>query len=33
MRFPPQYGDPAKSPLKAHVERGGKNDFEFDVKQ
>ena len=32
MRFPQQYGDPAKSPLKAHVERGKKNEFQFDVK-
>lgn len=33
MRFPQQYGDPAKSPLKAKVERGAKNDFMFDIKK
>jgi len=32
-RFPTQYGDPAKSPLNAKVERGAKNDFVFDVKK
>jgi hypothetical protein len=32
-RFPPQFGDPAKSPLTANIERGGKNDFQFDVKK
>jgi hypothetical protein len=31
-RFPPKYGDPAKSPLTVTVERGGKNDFSFEVK-
>jgi len=31
-RFPPSYADPAKSPLTAKVERGTKNDFQFDVK-
>jgi hypothetical protein len=31
-RFPPKYADPAKSPLTATVERGKKNDFQFDVK-
>jgi hypothetical protein len=31
-RFPPKYGDPGQSPLTATVERGAKNDFEFDVK-
>jgi hypothetical protein len=31
-RFPANYADPAKSPLTAKVERGGKNDFQFDVK-
>jgi hypothetical protein len=33
MRFPQQYGDPAKSPLKVTVERGAKNDFPFDIKK
>ena len=33
MRFPQDYGDPAKSPLKAHVERGAKNDFQFEIKK
>jgi len=32
-RFPQQYGDPARSPLTAKVERGGKNEFQFDVKK
>ena len=32
-RFPPNYGDPAKSPLTATVERGKKNDFQFEVKK
>ena len=32
-RFPPNFGDPAKSPLTAKVERGGKNEFSFDVKK
>jgi len=32
-RFPPTYGDTVNSPLKAKVERGGKNDFQFDVKK
>ena len=31
-RFPPSYSDTVNSPLKAKVERGGKNDFPFDVK-
>jgi hypothetical protein len=31
-RFPPTYSDTVNSPLKAKVERGGKNDFQFDVK-
>jgi hypothetical protein len=31
-RFPPSYSDTVNSPLKATVERGGKNDFQFDVK-
>jgi hypothetical protein len=31
-RFPPHYGVPGKSPLTATVERGQKNDFQFDVK-
>jgi len=31
-RFPPSYSDTVNSPLKAKVERGGKNDFQFDVK-
>jgi len=30
-RFPSKYADPAKSPLTATVERGKKNDFQFDV--
>jgi len=33
MRFPQDYGDPAKSSLKAHVERGAKNDFDFEIKK
>jgi hypothetical protein len=33
MRFPQNYGDPGKSPLKAHVERGAKNDFQFEIKK
>jgi len=33
MRFPQQYGDPAKSSLKAKVEHGAKNDFTFDIKK
>ena len=32
-RFPPEYSDTTKSPLSAVVERGGKNDFTFDVKK
>jgi len=32
-RFPPRYQDPTQSPAKAKVERGGKNDFTFDVKK
>jgi hypothetical protein len=32
-RFPPTYSDTVKSPLTANVERGGKNDFSFDVKK
>lgn len=32
-RFPPQYQNPTQSPLKAKVERGGKNEFAFDVKK
>jgi hypothetical protein len=31
-RFPARYSDTVNSPLKANVERGGKNDFQFDVK-
>jgi hypothetical protein len=30
-RFPPKYGDPAQSPLKATIERGKKNEFNFEV--
>ena len=30
-RFPPGYADPGKSPLKATVERGAKNEFSFTV--
>ena len=30
-RFPPKYGDPQQSPLNAKVERGGQNDFQFDI--
>jgi hypothetical protein len=30
-RFPQKYADPAKSPLTATVERGKKNDFQFEV--
>jgi hypothetical protein len=30
-RFPLQYADPAKSPLTATVERGKKNEFNFEV--
>jgi hypothetical protein len=30
-RFPPKYGNPAESPLKATVERGAKNEFRFEV--
>ena len=32
-RFPPQYGDPARSPLTVHVERGAKNDFPIELKK
>ncbi|HEY2413024.1 MAG TPA: hypothetical protein VGI40_12315, partial [Pirellulaceae bacterium] len=32
-RFPSQYGDPSRSPLTAHVERGVKNEFQFEVKK
>jgi hypothetical protein len=32
-RFPAKYGDPATSPLTATVERGKKNDFQFDAKK
>jgi hypothetical protein len=32
-RFPPQYSDPSRTPLTASIERGGKNDFTFDVKK
>jgi|EndMetStandDraft_8_1072994.scaffolds.fasta_scaffold428244_1 hypothetical protein len=32
-RFPPNYSDTVSSPLKATVERGQKNDFQFDVKK
>jgi hypothetical protein len=32
-RFPSQYGDPARSPITAHVERGAKNDFPIEVKK
>jgi hypothetical protein len=32
-RFPSIYSDTVKSPLRAQVERGGKNDFSFDVKK
>ncbi len=31
-RFPAKYADPATSPLSATVERGKKNDFQFEVK-
>jgi hypothetical protein len=31
-RFPAKYGDPSTSPLSAHIERGQKNEFEFEVK-
>lgn len=31
-RFPPQYSDPLQTPFSAKVERGGKNDFQFDIK-
>jgi hypothetical protein len=30
-RFPPKYGDPSQSPLNANVERGKKNDFQFEI--
>ena len=30
-RFPRKYTDPATSPLKVTVERGKKNDFQFEV--
>jgi hypothetical protein len=30
-RFPTKYGDPNTSPLNAKVERGAKNDFQFEV--
>lgn len=32
-RFPQKYSDTVSSPLNAKVERGGKNDFSFDVKK
>jgi hypothetical protein len=31
-RFPTTYSDTVNSPLKATVERGAKNDFQFDIK-
>ena len=31
-RFPQKYGDPSQSPFTAKVLRGGKNDFQFDMK-
>lgn len=32
-RFPQQYMEASQTPLTAKVERGGKNDFTFDVKK
>jgi hypothetical protein len=32
LRFPPSHSDTVNSRLKATVERGGKNDFQFDIK-
>lgn len=32
-RFPAQYMEASQTPLTAKVERGGKNDFQFDVKK
>jgi hypothetical protein len=32
-RFPLQYMEASQTPLSAKVERGGKNDFTFDVKK
>lgn len=31
-RFPTKYGDLSQTPFSAKVERGGKNDFTFDMK-
>src|SRR5437867_11914217 len=31
-RFPTKYADPETSPLTATIERGQKNDFQFEVK-
>ena len=31
-RFPTKYADPNTSPLTATIERGKKNDFQFEVK-
>jgi hypothetical protein len=30
-RYPAKYGDPTQSPFRAKVERGAKNDFQFDM--
>jgi len=30
-RFPIKYSDPTQTPFSAKVERGGKNDFTFDM--
>jgi hypothetical protein len=32
-RFPVEYGNPDRSPLTAHIERGAKNDFQFEIKK
>jgi hypothetical protein len=32
-RFPQQYMEASQTPLEAKVERGGKNDFTFDIKK
>jgi hypothetical protein len=31
-RFPTKYGNPSTSPITAHIERGQKNEFQFEVK-
>jgi len=31
-RFPNKYADPGTSPLNAKIDRGQKNDFQFEVK-